>query len=369
MSREDYEFEPITMPTYTTVPSDSPVDSEMREKYFINDWIEWLPHRIWDGTSVPAVTATSMATLEVTTTSGQGVISGWITSHLTSHTYSLPHRYHTLKAEDGQWPPARVKDTTHTPFINHNTDFPGHTFTISGTISVATCAYGGRTHLLLGPTHTLSSTHAVQPPAQTAFASDTPKHSAYPISALHQVPMRADWIDLSPNAYWQLEHGDWINAQALEKEAPVGRQYTLPMPFVLVPRPIETPLGGDWREYCYSTIAERYEEAAFLNLENGVLEDDDGYCWVFVDSVHDGIQNVRPCLQRFLSPWGCSGHTAGSQGAQWNTFPGDWLERSGRLEFWVCPSLEEREWIGVTDAGGNSSKFVHKASFSSVGSY
>lgn len=349
---EDSRLETTTLPKYTAVPSDVPTGSEMREKFF-NGWTEWLPHQLWDVKSVSIVNTTPMATPEAITPSGQDVITAWVSS-LSSHTYSLPHRYRTLKPDDGQWPPQRVKDTTYTPFINHNTDFPGHTFTINGTISVATCAYGGQLQLLAEPTHALPSNHAVHSPSQTTITSFTQKQSTYPISALHQVPMHADWIDLGPNTYWQRELGDWRNVQVLEEEVLVDRQYTLSVPFVLVPRPIEKPLGGDWREYCYSTIVERYEEAAFLNLEDGILQDDDGYCWVFIDNaIYDGDLNGNLCLHRFLYP-GCSGQVDESLGAQWNTFSGDWLEYNGRLEFWVCPSLEERERIGVTDAGGNS---------------
>lgn len=349
---EDYKLEPITLPT--TVLSDVPVDSEMREKYYINNWVGLFPHHLRGEASLPTVIDTLMSTLEGTSTSRQDMITGWTASYTTSNTYSLPHRYQTLKQVDGQWPPPQVKDTTYTPFINHNTNFPGHTFTVDGTISVATCAYGGRTHLLLEPNHILSSNlksnHATQSPNPIDIASDsTQKHYSYPNSALHQVPMHADWVNLGPNAYWQDEHGDWRNA--LEEEVTVDRQYTLPMPFVLVPRPIERPLSGDWREYCYSTIVERYAEAAFLSLEDGALEDDNGYCWDFIDNDNDQDQNLNLCLHRFLPTWGCPGQVDGSLGAQWSAFSGDWLECNGRLEFWVCPSVEEREWIGVADAG------------------
>ncbi|KAF8424331.1 hypothetical protein EV426DRAFT_712107 [Tirmania nivea] len=395
-----------TWPQHTTAPPIPSPDAELSSKYSQRDWDLYTPHLVEAGATAVMDEAASLeldarisSMYHLTDLPTPGYTPPFSTrGPITSQ--ELPHpRYRTLSWIPGEWPPRRLADTTHTPFINHNSNFPGHTFTVNGTLSVATCAFGypkgdhcpaptpiseAQFRLLNNERDPARPWEPEYPrPTQEAFPrilggtkwSSSSSNSRHPSNGSNEKDsshpkVATDRVILEPQnpnptsyqwdpAEWSRTNWYWeyldlatrttvnghIDQQALPKfQSP---RNTLQAPFVLVPRPIDTPLGGNWREYCYSTLVGRYPAAAIFVLDGGVLEDYDGNRWEFT---HDSEIHHRSCLQRvpLVQEWPSEGVAHPEE--LWNVFEATWVKFNGELEFWVCPNLGERETIGIGDA-------------------
>ncbi|RPB26538.1 hypothetical protein L211DRAFT_899940 [Terfezia boudieri ATCC MYA-4762] len=378
-------------PQHTTAP---PIPSlgATRSKYSREGWYLFTPHLLEAGATVVMDEA---ASLEARISSTYHLKPRWTKLNLPTPSYTLPSRtwgpitsqeiphprYRTLSWISGEWPPKRLADTTHTPFINHNSNFPGHTFTVNGTLSVATCAFGypkedhcsaptstSEAHTFLG---TLRGTIRSPSSSEPSHLSDGnneggpsyPKATAtYPVALEPQNPKSTSyhWSTYADPTEWHRTNWTWayldlatrtsVNGHTDQIALPLvqSSSNTLEAPFVLVPRPIDRPLGGDWREYCYSTLVGRYPTAAIFELEQGVLEDYDGKHWEFT---HDPEKHDRLCLQRVPLAQDWPLESAAQIERLWDVFEATWVGFNGELEFWVCPNLGERETIGIGDAG------------------
>jgi len=397
-----------TWPQHTVTPSIPSLGAALSSKYSQEGWGLFTPHIL-----EPTV-MDEAASLETRISSMWHLTPGWTQLGLPQGPITSQHpphpRYRTLNSISCQWPPKRLADTTHIPFINHNSKFPGHTFTVNGTLSVATCAFGypkgdhcqtptptSETHFRLlnnerdperpwepayprptresfagtlrGTKKNSSSSPSSSKPSRlsngnnekdsaspkvmvtgrAAVGPQNPKTAPYQWTT-HADP--AEWY--RTNWYWEyldLTTRTMVNSP-IDQEALLQVQSppnTLEAPFVLVPRPIEQPLGGDWREYCYSTLVERYPMAAIFELVNGVLEDYDGNRWELIHDLEEHLE--RPCLKRvpLTQKWPPDGAVHPEK--PWDLFEAAWMRLNGELEFWVCPNLGERETIGIGHAG------------------
>lgn len=340
------------LPRYTIIPSELPENEDLGSEKSHESVNVFTPHIL--ATDAPVSTTYKWAPLEPRTILNLNLGTNQslnLTASGYKTTKTLPHpRFRTLRSISGEWPPARLTDQTYIPFINHNTDFPGHTFTVNGTISVATCGYGGPKHyrtITSEPTSRSfnpAKTESYSYPQQThEIRSDSAQDTVTLDSTNTQSQTYYDWDN------WHSRTFDWDWTDP-EIQGEFQSQSSLDVPFVLVPRPLTRPLGGDWREYCYSTLIDRYPSAVLFNMENGVLKDYDEGHWTFRDAYIVEPQGLRiACLQKV--PLRCSEDPEAKPENTWSVFAGSWLELAGDLEFWACPNSEEREFIGTGDAG------------------
>ena len=405
-----------TWPQHTTAPPIPSLDAALSSKYSQEGWSLFTPHLLEAGATAVMDEA---ASLEARISSMYHLTPGWTQLDLPTPSYTLPFRtrgpitsqglphprYRTLSWISGEWPPKRLADTTHTPFINHNSNFPGHTFTVNGTLSVATCAFGypkedhcpaptptseahfrllnnerdpGRPWEPAYPRSTRETFPGILRGTKRSSSSANPSHvnngnneedPSYPkvtvtdrvtLEPQNPKPTASHWSTYADPVEWYRTNWYWayldlatrtmvkghIGQKALPQiQSPL---HSLEAPFVLVPRPIDRPLGGGWREYCYSTLVGRYPTAAIFELDEGVLADYDGNRLEFT---HGPEEHRRLCLQRvpLAQEWPSEG--AAHPEKPWDVFEATWVKFNSELEFWVCPNLRERETIGIGDAG------------------
>lgn len=409
------ELTEVPTDQHTTTPFTPSLEAALRSEYSQQGLDLPTPHLLQIGKTAVMDEA---ASLEARISSMYHLTPGWTQLDLSTPSYTLPFGtpgpttsqqlpypcYRTLNLIYGEWPPKRLADTTHTPFINHNSNFPGHTFTVNGTLSVATCAFGypkedhcptptptSETHFRLlnnerdtgrlwEPAYpratqetfleTLRGTNRNSSTSKPSYLSNRNNEtdSLYPkpkVAATDRMtiipqnpkPTPYQWSTHTDSvewyrtkAYMDLETRTMANGPIDQKaltqvQSPLN---TLEAPFVLIPRPIDRPLGGDWREYCYSALVESYPTAAIFELNEGVLEDYDGNRWEFR---HDPEEHYRVCLQRvrLTQEWNSEGvaHTE----KPWDVFEVIWVKFNNKPEFWVCPDLRGGDTIGIGNAG------------------